>query len=209
MDPLEPKLPVPARLRSWLPRAIFESSLIVFSVLLALALNEWRAGAAQRDRAAQALEAIRGELEENRRLVLDSREYHVGLAASFQQALETGAEKPDLEAMGRGLLSPALVRRNAWESAQNTDLLAHLPYETILRLSTVYAHQAMYEDVSRALAQVAYQQAILEGFEAMIRHYPRYILIQNDVAGKERVLDVYYAEALESLPERTRSLARR
>jgi hypothetical protein len=60
-----------------------------------------------------------------------------------------------------------------------------------------------------ALAQVAYQQAILEGFEAMIRHYPRYIVIQNDVAGKERVLDVYYAEALESLPERTRSLARR
>jgi hypothetical protein len=209
MEPVETKAPVRIRLRSWLPRAMFESSLIVFSVLLALALNEWRAGAAQRDRVAQAMAAIRSELEENRRLVLDAREYHTTISTGFRAAANAGAEPPEMEGMDRGLAAPALVLRNAWESAQQADLLAHLPYETILKLSTVYARQAEYENLSRTLSQIVYQQAVQDGIDAMLRQYARYIVIQNELANRERTLDAYYTDALEVLPDRTGSFARR
>jgi hypothetical protein len=53
----ENRLSTPMRRKAppWLPRVVTESVLIVFSVLLALLLNEWRSSATQRHRAEQAL----------------------------------------------------------------------------------------------------------------------------------------------------------
>lgn len=199
MVPERARASVRPPLRSWMPRAIFESSLIVFSVLLALLLNEWRAGVAQQGRVDQAVAAIRSELEENQRLVHEAREYHLRLAESFSASAEAGAETPDMRLMTQGILAPAHVLRTAWESAQNADLLAQLPYDTILTLSSLYARQAEYEGLSRALSQLAYEQVVREGFDAVVRQYARFILLQRDFAGREEVLGEYYGEALEAL----------
>ncbi len=94
-----PELPLRMRRRSWLPRAIFESTLIVFSVLFALLLNEWRSGVAQSSRADQAVAAIHSELAENQRLINEAREYHMSLAESFTASAQMGAETPDLSAV--------------------------------------------------------------------------------------------------------------
>lgn len=63
-----PTQPSPAfgRWRSWLPRVVFESVLIVLSVLLALALDEWRRERQQRTNLSFAIESIRAELNANR-----------------------------------------------------------------------------------------------------------------------------------------------
>jgi hypothetical protein len=184
---------------AWLPRAAVESVLIIFSVLLALGLNEWRAESAQRARVAQALDAIRSELEENRRLVAEARAYHTALAASFGQAAKAGAEAPDLDAMTQGLLAPAQVLRAAWESLRHADLAVRVPYDTFLRLSNAYGRQADYETLSYAIGHIAYEQILLHGFDEALRRYPRFIPIQNDFAWREGALIHHYERALEAL----------
>jgi hypothetical protein len=196
-DPIPPT----RRRRSprWLPRVLVESALIVFSVLLALALNEWRSTAAQRQRLEQAVAAVRSELQENRRLVADALAYHERLSASFAASAEAGAGAPDLDVVTQGLLAPARVLRTAWASAQHAGLAAELPYATILQLSTVYAQQEEYETLSRAMLEVAYARLLAEGFGPMLANYRNFVPLQQDFAGRERVLLQYYDRALATL----------
>jgi hypothetical protein len=110
---------VKEQLPPWLPRVLVESGFIVFSVLLALVLNEWRAEAAQRARVTQALAAVHAEIEENRRLVTAAMEYHNRVADSFSASAAAGSELPDMSVARRGLLAPASVLRrcNEWFGA--------------------------------------------------------------------------------------------
>ena len=50
----------------WLPRVLVESALIVFSVLVALAVDEWRDQRATATRPREAVAAITAELQANR-----------------------------------------------------------------------------------------------------------------------------------------------
>jgi hypothetical protein len=187
------------RLPPWLPRVLFESTLIVFSVLLALALNEWRAGAVQRQRVAQAVAAIRAEVEENGRLTRDALAYHEELAESFSGSVARGDAMPDMDVITQGLLAPARVLRTAWEAMQNAGLAAELSYDLMLTLSRAYAQQAEYEALSRFMVGAAYERALEEGLERMISLYPNYILLQRDFAGRERMLLREYDAALNAL----------
>lgn len=187
------------RVPAWMPRVLFESALIVFSVLLALALNEWRESRAETERVEQALRAIRGELRENRRLVAEARDYHSRLAESFDASARRGAEAPDLSVMERGLVHPARVLSTAWESAQSTGTTSAIPYETVLRLSSVYVRQAEYEALSRTVGESVYDLLLQDGLDVLIRAYPRFVVIQREFVGREETLLQEYDEALEAL----------
>src|SRR5688500_19170875 len=67
--------------RAWTGRVVFEGTLIVFSVLLALTLDGWREDAAEERRLNEALESLADELKFNRELLEQPRhlEYHRGL----------------------------------------------------------------------------------------------------------------------------------
>lgn len=183
----------------WLPRALFESALIVFSVLLALVLNEWRAEAKQRSRVNQALSAIRAEIQANRRLVADARQYHLKLVDSFSAAEDEGAETPDLEVVTRGLLAPAPVLRTAWNSTLESGLANGVQYETVLRLSGLYARQDQYDSVNRALSQELYGIVMREGFDSMIEEYTNFTSVIRDSANREQFLLDHYDRVLEEL----------
>jgi len=178
---------------------VFESALIVFSVLLALILNEWRAESAERTRVAQALSAIRAEIEENQRLVRFSLEYHKRLVGAFTAAAQADAETPNLDVVTYGLFSPARVLRTAWESAQTVDLAAGVPYDTILQLSAVYARQDEYAALSRAMGEALNDQMMRVGFDSMLRQYRNFIRIQNDFASREQLLLESYERALRTV----------
>lgn len=190
---------MPKRVPPWMPRVLFESALIVFSVLLALVLNEWRESRAEKERVEQALGAIRAELRENRRLVDEAREYHARLAASFDASARRGAERPDLSAAERGLLHPARVLRTAWESAQSTGASSAIPYDTVLRLSSVYVRQEEYEALSRTVGEAIYDRILQDGLDAVVQTYPRFVVIQKEFVGREASLLQEYDEALEAL----------
>src|SRR5262245_22110617 len=66
-------------LRSWLPRALFESILIVYSILLALALNEWQQDSEKQRLVDRSVLAFEREIHQNEGILADLAPYHQGL----------------------------------------------------------------------------------------------------------------------------------
>lgn len=185
-----------ARWREWLPRVAVESMLIVLSILLALAVDQWRESRSRAERAELALAAIQAEMRENRRLVEKALDYHVTLADTLSVLAERGVNKPPPGAYPQGLAAPGRVIRTAWETARSTGTIVDLPYPVVLRLSRVYGRQAEYEELSRALLHTAYTQVASEGVEAFLRGYANWIGVAQDFAGRERILLEAYDAAL-------------
>lgn len=188
--------PHPRRLPVWLPKALFESALIVLSVLLALGMDEWRDGRARQRRVREAVAAVQAELRENRRLVQEAGTYHSALADTFAVLAASGAARPDPGVFPQGLLAPASVLRNAWESAEASGATNEMPYAMVLQLSRVYARQAEYEALARALLEGTYNQLARDGPDALLGRYTHFIALERDFAGRERQLAILYNQVL-------------
>jgi hypothetical protein len=125
---------------------LFESVLIVCSVLLAFGLNEWRLQRADREMAASILFGFKQEIEANLRLLEEFQPMH----ASFAEAIaalepEALAGRTAMEVAmsvrtdrGTVLMSPAEA---AWQTAVSTGTLRLLDYETAAILSRIYLLQ--------------------------------------------------------------------
>jgi hypothetical protein len=176
------------RLRRWAPRALYESALIVFSVLLAFALNEAAQARAQRERAARALDGVRRELVANRAAAELARRNHrrtVTLVARFDSLRRP---LPDSVWFG-GMFNPAPQLASAWESARAAGVLAQLPYDLVLELSGVYADQARYVAMSTSIAEAVYGDMVRSGVLAVFRDRARnFAVLANDWSLREGVL---------------------
>ena len=196
--------PTPGRrkplISAWAPRVAFESLLIVFSVLLALVLNGWREDAASRREALVAVAGIRAEVEENARKVAAVVAYNEELLEGLREASTAGAATLDRAVVSRGYFRSATVLDAGWSTAQNTDLPAALPYETVLQLSAVYALQEEYVTVNEVVGQSLFDIIISEGIDGLLARYANYALILQDQVDREHALLTSYEDALAQLP---------
>ncbi len=185
---MPPRRGAGARLRRLAPRALFESGLIVFSVLLAFGLNEAAQARAQRERAARALDGVRRELVANRRAAERARRNHqrtVTLVARFDSLRRP---LPD-SVWFRSMYNPAPQLSSAWESARAAGVLAQLPYDLVLELSDVYADQARYVAMSTSIAEEVYADLVREGVLAVFRDRARnFAVLAQDWSLREGVL---------------------
>lgn len=142
-------------LARWGPRAAFESLLIVFSVVLALALTNW---AEERKTAAQVAEARQffiAEIRANREILLSEPilPHHRRLRRIFNVAAGQNSPTVDdaMNAYGAvfetGLHVPPL-RDAVWRSAQTGDILGEMPLEEVFLLADVYAAQGRLSQTS-------------------------------------------------------------
>ena len=65
--------------REWILRALAESTIIVVSIILALAVDEWRDDRHNHELAAQSLMIFEQEIRQNLGRVDDAAPYHAGL----------------------------------------------------------------------------------------------------------------------------------
>lgn len=184
-------------LPSWLPRALFESFLIVLSVLLALVLNGWRDSSEQQARIDQALGAIQAEITENLRLIEQAGQYHSRLEQGFKTAVAEEATLPDLSIVDRGLMAPAPVTKTAWESAQDIGIASVIPYESLLSLSRVYEQHTQYQQINQVMTMQIYTALMERGLDEVLSDYGKLIPLLHDNAVREQELANAYAQALE------------
>jgi hypothetical protein len=118
-----------------LSRALFESALIVFSILLALAINGWKENRDNERLARHALANFEREIQENSDRVERSIPYHSHLLEAFTKS-HTVAEVPGW----RGISSP-ILQDTAWQTALATNALGQIRYDTVSALSRVYTSQ--------------------------------------------------------------------
>ena len=189
--------PLAHRWPEWLPKALREAALIVLSVVLALAVDEWRETRQRHERVRTALVSIRAELTENRRAIAKAGAYHQALADTLFALARAGAATPGDGLFSSGIIAPAEIVSTAWQSAQVIGATADMPYPTVLALSQAYHEQAGYERRKEAATQVLYGRALEGGWGAVMARYKDLAGIINDHASWERRLLTRYDRALQ------------
>lgn len=152
----------------WLPRILVESVLIVASVLLALAVDEWSEQRDEREAAEVAVQSIRAELVENRRNVARARSNHLAMRDSLA-AYVAMRQAPPARLYLAGIFNPGLVHSTAWESAREAGAMDQMPYDLVLALSRIYDRQGRYQDLADGLVQGIMADIRREGIEPVLR----------------------------------------
>jgi hypothetical protein len=132
------------------PRIAIDSVLIVFSILLALAVNAWWSGREDRARVGQALAYLDAEVASNREMVRGVLPYHQELVQIFAQALtEEGPLDVEYlrEAGFEGFRPPGFVRA-AWEAALAGGVPGLMDFEDVSLLGQVYSKQDRVDRLS-------------------------------------------------------------
>lgn len=191
------------RLGQWLPRALFESFLIVLSILAALAVNEWRDNRERANRAAETRAAFVNEIRSNRDLLASDPilPHHKRLHDEYRKLSEAGSTAEG--ALFETGVHPAALRDAAWRSFSTGSTLVDFPPDDVVLLSDIYRAQEDLEQLNAGyLAAMRTARADRETPEFqrdMNRSISMYL---SDMLGFEERLLKIYDQALEQLTRR-------
>ena len=133
----------------WLVKGLVESVFMVFSILLALAVDEWAANRDFAQLADQSLTIFEQEITQNRDRVADGLPYHGGIRDLLTQMTITPPPVVDLRSIMEGLEAPVLLN-TAWETSLATGALTHMDFDMVRALSLTYSIQEGFTTRSRS-----------------------------------------------------------
>ena len=174
---------------------MFESMLIVVSILFALYLDEWRDDRQDAENIEDALAYFVSEIQQNRARVEDAAPFNQGLRHVLSRRQEVRA----IESVATFVnifesYNPVVLQSTAWETAIATGALAKMDYKLVSALSLTYSLQNRYQQVSQnGMAEMTSPQNLSEEkLDLAVYNAIRYL---DDVTGMETELGVVYAEA--------------
>jgi hypothetical protein len=174
---------------------MFESMLIVVSILFALYLDEWRDDRQDAENIEHALANFVSEIQQNRARVEDAAPFNQGLRHVLSRRQEVRA----IESVATFVnifesYNPVVLQSTAWETAIATGALAKMDYNLVSALSLTYSLQNRYQQVSRnGKAEMTSPQNLSQDkLDLAIYNAIRYL---DDVTSMETELGVIYAEA--------------
>ena len=179
----------------WLPQVLFESALIVVSILVALGLDEWRENRQNDELVQHALNSFLSEIEQNKNRVEDAAPFNQGL----RNVLNSHYIEDDIESIDEFVsmvesYSPVVLQSTAWETALATGSLAKMEYNLVSALSLTYSLQTRYQLATRSgISELTSPQNLSEGrLKLAVYNTIRYL---DNVTGMETELGVIYDEA--------------
>lgn len=174
---------------------MFESMLIVVSILFALYLDEWRDDRQDAENIEDALAYFVSEIQQNRARVEDAAPFNQGLRHVLSRRQEVRA----IESVATFInifesYNPVVLQSTAWETAIATGALAKMDYKLVSALSLTYSLQNRYQQVSQnGMAEMTSPQNLSqEKLDLAVYNAIRYL---NTVTGMETELGAVYAEA--------------
>lgn len=179
----------------WLPRVMFESMLIVVSILFALYLDEWRDDRQDAENIEDALAYFVSEIQLNRARVEDAAPFNQGLRHVLSRRQEVHAiESVETFVNIFESYNPVVLQSTAWETAIATGALAKMDYKLVSALSLTYSLQNRYQQVSQnGMAEMTSPQNLSEEkLHLAVYNAIRYL---DTVTGMETELGAVYAEA--------------
>lgn len=196
----------PLRRLLWksVPRFVFESVMIVMSILLALGVSQCSEQVSREERARVALRNIHAEISSNAEALRRSVPYHKGMLSRLDLLLADSAEVLRREGMFGTLgriasdgLQPPTLSSTAWEMATMTDAVARTDYSRLYSISRLYQLQRM--GVEGTLPRLSALIFSTDTFRAEQDPLPSLRLLQlilNELLTQEQYLLERYEEAL-------------
>jgi hypothetical protein len=147
----EKELRVRRRLVGRLPELLLEAASVMFAVLVALAVDEWRDDRANMELAARARESILAEVETNRAELLDGRADNEAMLGTLEEGLRQLKEGRE----GRISIdfSFALLSTAAWQTAQVTQATHFMEFDWVTRVARLYDMQDVYDGSQTAILE--------------------------------------------------------
>ena len=129
-------------------RLALEAIFLVIAVFFALTVDEAWEDYENSELANMALSRIHQELEGNENLISEANAQHGLELARIQPVIDLlNMQKPIPEDFDIDVgFQISIMRNTAWESAQITDVLRHLPYQKVQKLAAVYSLQELYRN---------------------------------------------------------------
>lgn len=131
-----------SRLKNKLPELFLEAASVVFAVLLALAVDEWRETRSQRALAARARASILEEIRSNEAELRNGRAKNRALLQQTEEALRRVQQEPETSVAFNFQI--ALLSSSSWHTAQMTQAANFLDFDWVRRVSKVYELQELY-----------------------------------------------------------------
>jgi hypothetical protein len=185
-------------------RLLFESALILFSVLLGFAVTEWRESARERELASRVLANVLAEVQENLATVDSQIQKHQKMVESLK-AIDVSASGGSgwdtaIAAMGGGP-DAVPMRQAAWQAAVSSGALRLMDYDVAAALSDIYTIQI--DVYAHNVAQSASSVFIPESFRPESRDETLQLFLWSmiNLEGQERFLKTVYERNLPTLRE--------
>ncbi len=124
---------------------LIEAFLVVASVFLALALEDWQQSRAENKVAERALQGFIDEMQINCRKITNVKAYHDGILS--------GERNPQGVQIG-------LLRNDAWDVVKTTGGAPHLDYEILAKMGEISALQGDHRAVVQAYIQALFGLAL-------------------------------------------------
>lgn len=126
--------------REWILKALVESLLVVGSILLALAVDEWSEERENAELADQSLGIFEQEILRNQARLEDVAPFHRGMRDLVDQMRLDPPAVADLRGVTEGIQAPVLLN-TAWETSLATGALTHMEVSVVSALSLTYSMQ--------------------------------------------------------------------
>ena len=137
--------------RSWISRVLVESVLVVGSILLALALDEWNEDLEFQNLADRSLVNFEREIQQNRLRLADVTLFHLELRDVLvnMDASAVAVPATTIRNIMEGF-QPAILVSTAWETAVATGALGYMEYDVVAGLSLTYNLQERLVTLNRS-----------------------------------------------------------
>ncbi len=131
---------------SWISQGVFQSVLIVGSILIALAFDGWREESEEAELVERAIHSFSLELHQNMGRIGDVIPYHKALYEILYRNHSDGeiTEIWQLNDIVQGFQA-GMLENTAWDTAVATGALTKMDYELVNALSFTYSRQDSYE----------------------------------------------------------------
>jgi hypothetical protein len=180
--------------RPWLGKALFESALIVLSVLLALTLDSWRDSRARARSLEEARASLIEELRFNRAL-LASDEYlpHHRKLHEIYDGMETSGNTDQANALFRGGVHVAPLRDAAWRIFLSSSVASELPFADRAMLAGIYAGQEHLLGIHQAATGFLIAPRTDYDNPAFLKSFVRSVdlYLTDVVVGEIRLIELY------------------
>lgn len=168
---------------------------VVFAVLLALGVNQWREATNNEDLATEAFKKVIQEIKSNNNRLDEVLLNHNCIITEIDTVISRLKRESDV--VGFGDIIFETPSRTSWDAAVLTTAVNYLDYNQVEKITSVYSTQKVYSDVSDRVFQELVFFVPDKNREEMIKQFTKQKIYVNNLIHIEQQLSDEYSEFLD------------